>query len=56
MSVPLLTQDEFFRHLELQSVHSIKVRFTYRQALKERLRATTRKVSSNSQRLGSLYT
>ena len=42
MSVPLLSQDEFFRHLELQSVH--KVRFTYRQALKERLRATTRKV------------
>lgn len=43
--VPLLSQDEFFRHLELQSVHSVK--FTYRQALKERLRATTKKSSLN---------
>ncbi len=40
MAVPLLSQDEFCRHLELQSVHVVK--FAYRQALKERLRATTR--------------
>lgn len=40
--VPMLSQDEFFRHLELQSVHSVK--FTYRQVLKERLRATTKQV------------
>ena len=43
VDVPMLSQDEFFRHLELQSVHSVK--FTYRQALKERLRATTKKNS-----------
>ena len=38
-AVPLLTQDEFFRHLELRSVHNTSgVRFNYRMALKERLR------------------
>ena len=44
---PLLSQDEFFRHLNLQSVHfdsgqgGTGGRYMYRQALKERLRASS---------------
>ena len=40
MEVPLLSQDEFFRHLNLQSVHAA-AKFHYRHALKERLRASS---------------
>ena len=40
MDVPLLSQDEFFRHLNLQSVHAA-AKFHYRHALKERLRASS---------------
>eukprot|EP00094_Tigriopus_californicus_P011334 TCALIF_10940-PA protein Name:"Protein of unknown function" AED:0.07 eAED:0.07 QI:0/0.5/0.33/1/0/0/3/425/410 len=47
MEVPMLTQDEFFRHLELRSVHTISVKFHYRQALKERLRASTKQDTQN---------
>lgn len=47
LEVPLLTQDEFFRHLELRSVHTISVKFHYRQALKERLRASTKQDTHN---------
>jgi hypothetical protein len=43
--LPLLSQDEFFRHLNLQSVHASSAKYHYRQALKERLRAS--KVSLN---------
>ena len=38
--LPLLSQDEFFRHLNLQSVHACSAKYHYRQALKERLRAS----------------
>ena len=38
--LPLLSQDEFFRHLNLQSVHASSAKYHYRQALKERLRAS----------------
>jgi len=38
---PLLSQDEFFRHLNLQSVHQKRGKYHYRQALKERLRASS---------------
>ena len=48
---PLLSQDEFFRHLQLQSVHT-KAKFTYRQALKERLRANPKKVLVNNNTKG----
>jgi hypothetical protein len=41
MEVPLLSQDEFFRHLNLQSVHATAAKFHYRHALKERLRASS---------------
>lgn len=40
MDVPLLSQDEFFRHLNLQPVHAA-AKFHYRHALKERLRASS---------------
>jgi hypothetical protein len=40
MEVPMLSQDEFFRHLNLQSVHAA-AKFHYRHALKERLRASS---------------
>ena len=48
---PLLSQDEFFRHLNLQSVHLFSEKgggggnggkYMYRRALKERLRANTK--------------
>merc|ERR1711993_134217 len=35
------SQDEFFRHLNLQSVHKTSAKYNYRQALKERLRASS---------------
>lgn len=38
--LPLLSQDEFFRHLNLQSVYASSAKYHYRQALKERLRAS----------------
>ena len=38
--LPLLSQDDFFRHLNLQSVHASSAKYHYRQALKERLRAS----------------
>lgn len=41
MEVPLLSQDEFFRHLNLRSVHATSAKYHYRQALKERLRASS---------------
>merc|ERR1712029_755327 len=41
MEVPLLSQDDFFRHLNLRSVHATSVKYHYRQALKERLRASS---------------
>jgi len=41
MEVPLLSQDEFFRHLNLRSVHASSAKYHYRQALKERLRASS---------------
>ncbi len=41
MEVPLLTQDEFFRRLNLRSVHATEGKYHYRQALKERLRASS---------------
>ena len=40
MDVPLLSQDEFFRHLNLQPVNAA-AKFHYRHALKERLRASS---------------
>lgn len=44
MEVPLLSQDEFFRHLNLRSVHASSAKY-YRQALKERLRASSQSQS-----------
>ena len=41
MEVPLLSQDDFFRHLNLRSVHATSAKYHYRQALKERLRASS---------------
>ena len=37
-----MSQDEFFRHLNLQSVHHNQAKYHYRQALKERLRASSK--------------
>jgi len=45
MEVPLLSQDEFFRHLNLRSVHATSAKYHYRQCLKERLRASSQKQS-----------
>lgn len=45
MEVPLLSQDEFFRHLNLRSVHATSAKYHYRQALKERLRASSQSQS-----------
>lgn len=44
-SAHTLSQAEFFRHLELQSVHTVRRMTFYRQALKERLRNTTKQDS-----------
>jgi len=41
----LLSQDEFFRHLNLRSVHATSAKYHYRQALKERLRASSQSQS-----------
>jgi hypothetical protein len=41
MEVPLLLQDEFFRHLNLRSVNASAAKFHYRHALKQRLRASS---------------
>jgi len=41
MEVPILSQDVFFRHLNLVSVHANSAKYQYRQTLKERLRART---------------
>lgn len=46
MEVPLLSQDEFFRHLNLRSVHATSAKYHYRQALKERLRASSQQFLS----------
>lgn len=48
MDVPMLSQDEFFRHLNLRSVHATAAKYHYRQALKERLRASSQKLAPNS--------
>ena len=45
MEVPLLSQDDFFRHLNLRSVHATSAKYHYRQALKERLRASSQSAS-----------
>ena len=45
MEVPLMSQDEFFRHLNLRSVHATSAKYHYRQALKERLRASSQRLS-----------
>ncbi len=45
MEIPLLSQDEFFRHLNLRSVHATSAKYHYRQALKERLRASSKNQS-----------
>ena len=37
----MLSQDDFFRHLNLRSVHATSAKYHYRQALKERLRASS---------------